>query len=28
MGWPIIENCPGTFKKPPDLSKEHGISDI
>ena len=28
MGWPIIENCPGTFKKPPGFSKERGISDI
>jgi hypothetical protein len=28
MGWPIIENCPGTFKKPLGLSRERGISDM
>jgi hypothetical protein len=28
MGWPIIENCPGTFKKLLGLSKERGVSDI
>jgi hypothetical protein len=26
MGWPIIENCPWTFKKSPGLSRKPGFS--
>ena len=25
MGWPIIENCPGTFKKPPASRSSMGF---